>query len=299
MRRSYEFLTDEQVDSFLRRGHVVVKNCFSREAAQALTDRAFMRLGYDPNDTSTWEQPRIHMPVHNRVEVREFAPKAWGAICELLGGEERVKQPTTWGDGFIVNLGRSEDAETWQPPSPQVKGWHKDGDWFVHFLDSPEQGLLTIVVWSDIQPRGGGTFVACDSVAPVARFLVEHPEGIRPGGFPVPSLVAQCHDFIEATGEVGDVFLLHPYVLHTASQNALRIPRLITNPAVSLNEPMNFNRPDPADFSPVELVILQGLGVERLDFRPTAPRERVTPERVRRQQKMLEEEKARLAAVAA
>ena len=35
---------------------------------------------------------------------------------------------------------------------------------------------------------------------------------------------------------------------------------------------MNFNRPSADDFSPVERAILRGLGVERLDFRPTRPR---------------------------
>jgi hypothetical protein len=49
---------------------------------------------------------------------------------------------------------------------PSSPDWHKDGDFFRHFLDSPEQGLLTIVLWSDIEERGGGTFIAPDSVAP-------------------------------------------------------------------------------------------------------------------------------------
>jgi hypothetical protein len=109
------------------------------------------------------------------------------------------------------------------------------------------------------------------------------------------SLINQCHEFVEATGQVGDVYLLHPYVLHAKSQNLLGVPRLITNPPVHLREPMNFNRPDPSDFSPVELAVLRGLGVERLDFHPTTPRERVVPERVARQQKMKEAELARLA----
>ena len=65
-----------------------------------------------------------------------------------------------------------------------------------------------------------------------------------------------------------------------------------------LKEPMNFNRADPADFSLVELAVLKGLGVERLDFRPTAPRENIVPERDRIQAKLLEEEKARLAGAA-
>ena len=294
MPRRYRVLNDEQVEHFLTRGHVVVRECFSREVAKELTDRAFVRLGYDPDDPASWKEAVIHMPSHQRVDVREFAPKAWDAACDLLGGEERIKQPYSWGDGFIVNLREGADRP-WDPPSPRVPGWHKDGDFFRHFLDSPEQGLLTLVLWSDVQPRGGATFVAADSVPVIARFLAEHPEGVLPKEFPRQELIAQCHDFVEATGQVGDVYLLHPYVLHAKSQNLLGIPRLITNPPVQLLEPMDFNRPDPGDFSPVEPAVLRGLGVERLEFRPTAPRERVVPERVARQQKMLEEEKARLA----
>lgn len=295
MPRPYKVLTDEQVEQFLAHGYVVLHECFSREAAKALTDRTFVRLGYDPNDPSTWKEDVIHMPSQQRFDVKEFAPKAWDAACDLLGGEERIEQPYTWGDGFIVNLREGGDRP-WDPPSPSVGGWHKDGDFFRHFLNSPEQGLLTLVLWSDVQPRGGATFVAGDSVPVVARFLAEHPEGVLPKEFPRQELIAQCHDFAEATGRVGDVYLLHPYVLHAKSQNLLGIPRLITNPPVHLLEPMDFNRPDPADFSPVELAVLRGLGVERLDFRPTAPRERVVPERIARQQKMREEEQARLAA---
>jgi hypothetical protein len=294
MSKSYEVLTEEQVEHFLTRGHVVLHDCFSRATAKAWTDEAFVRLGYDPNDPSTWQQTYIHMPSHKRADVKEFAPKVWGAVCDLLGGEDRVAKPYTFSDAFIVNLGKDADRP-WEPPSPRAKGWHKDGDFFRHFLDSPEQGLLTIVVWTDIQPRGGGTFIACDSVPVVARFLAEHPEGVLPGrggGFDFQALIAQCRDFVEVVEPAGTVVLIHPYVLHAASQNHLGIPRIITNPPVQLRAPMNFNRPDPADFSPVELAVLRGLGVERLDFRPTAPRERVVPE-----QKMLEEEKARLAAV--
>lgn len=292
----YEFLSPQQVDQFLNRGFCVVKDAFSRERAEAWTDKIFPRLGYDAKDPSTWEQHRIHMPAHERISAAEFAPKAWGAMCELLGGEDRT-QSATWGDSFIVNLGQAEDEEKWQPPSPQVDGWHKDGDFFRHFLDSPEQGLLTIVLWSDVLSRGGSTFVAADSVPIVARFLAQHPEGITPGGFDFKAMIAECTDFVEATGEVGDVYLLHPYILHASSRNALRKPRYITNPPVSLKEPMNFNRANPEDYSLVERAILRGLGVDRLHFQPTAPRERIVPGSAVKKQQMLEEEKARLAAI--
>jgi hypothetical protein len=53
----------------------------------------------------------------------------------------------------------------------------------------------------------------------------------------------------------------------------LRRPRFMTNPPVILENPMNFNRQNPADFSLLERATLHYLGVDRLDFRPAAPRE--------------------------
>jgi hypothetical protein len=293
MSAGHRVLTDEQVRHFLAKGYVVLHDCFSREAAEEHTNSIWTRLGYDRDDPSTWAEPTIHMPNHRALDVREFAPKAWAAVCDLVGGEERIAQPYIWGDGFIVNLGQGAD-QPWSPASPRSPGWHKDGDFFRHFLDSPEQGLLTLVLWSDVRHQGGATFVAADSVGPVARFLAGHPEGVLPGEFPIPELAGQCTDFVEATGRVGDVFLLHPYILHAKGQNMLRLPRFITNPPVALAEPMRFDRPDPSDHSLIEQAILRGLGVDRYDFRPTAPRQAVVPERVRRQERMKAEEQRRL-----
>jgi hypothetical protein len=293
---SFPALSKEQIDHFLQRGYVVIPDCFSREFAEEWTTAAFRRLGYDPRNPSTWEQEIVHMPASERLPMQEIAPKAWQAACQLLGGEERV-MPCSWGNSMIVNFRKGADVP-WQSPSPQSGGWHKDGDFFRHFLDSPEQGLLTIVIWSDIQPRGGGTFVACDSVAHVARLLAAHPEGVMPSGAPeasFSSLIHQCREFVELTGSVGDVALIHPFVLHASSQNHSGRARFITNPPISLKEPMRFDRQNAADFSPVEQAILRGLGVERLEFHPAAPRERLVSEGMKRKQKMLEEEQARLA----
>jgi hypothetical protein len=289
---SRQVLTDEQAAHFLEHGYVVVHDCFSIEAAEELTASIWTRLGYDPDDQSTWAEPSIHMPSHRQLDVKEFAPKAWLAACDLVGGADRVDGTFAWGDGFIVNLYQGAD-QPWEPASADSPGWHKDGDFFRHFLDSPEQGLLTLVLWSDVEHQGGATFVAKDSVGPVARYLADHPEGVLPTEFPTRELVGQCTDFAEATGRVGDVFLLHPFILHAKAQNTRRLPRFITNPPVHLSQPMSFDRVDD-DYSLVELAILRGLGVDRYDFRPTAPREPVVPARVRRQEQMKAAEQARL-----
>ncbi|THH01554.1 hypothetical protein EW026_g1142 [Hermanssonia centrifuga] len=163
MEQEYKMLTAEQIDFFLENGYVVIKQAFTKEKADAFTKNIWVRLGMDPNDKSTWNQERVHMPPINREKVATFAPKAWEAIKELLGGEDRIdEQASTWGDSFIVNFGTPalEGAPTVEPPN--LDNWHVDGDFFIHFLDSPEQALLVIPIFSDIKPRGGGTYIAPD-----------------------------------------------------------------------------------------------------------------------------------------
>lgn len=258
-------LSEEQIQHFIQYGFIQLNDCFDKDFAYQWSEAAFERLGYDPKDPSTWDKPIVHLPANDWVSVPEFAPKAWSAMCELLGGEDRVQDDARWGNGFIINFALGADRP-WVPPSPEAGGWHKDGDFFFHYLDSPEQGLLVIVVWRDMLHMGGGTFMACDSIKPVAEMLVEDRTGLHPftGGF--GDKITECHDFREATGKVGDVILMHPYMLHASSQNHSGKARFITNPPVALREPMNFNRANPADFSPVERTILHSLGVERLDY---------------------------------
>ncbi|QDP94640.1 phytanoyl-CoA dioxygenase family protein [Microlunatus elymi] len=289
----YEVLDSHQREQFLEQGFVRIPDCFSRKAAAEYTSWIWTRLGYRSDDQSTWAESSIHMPTHRTIDVKSFAPKAWQAACELVGGADRVKEPYTWGDGFIVNLWEGADTP-WEDASATSPGWHKDGDFFRHFLDSPEQGLLTLVLWSDVQHQGGATFVATDSVGHVANFLADHPEGVGPGAFSQARLIDQCSHFAEATGEIGTVYLLHPYILHAKAQNVTRTPRYITNPPIHLNAPMRFDREQFSDHSLVEQAVLRALGTERYHFEPTQPRESIVPARVKAQRERKQAEDLRL-----
>lgn len=270
---SFQVLDQPQAQHFLDKGYVVLKNCFSREAAQPWLDSAYSRAEADPQRPETWTPERLHLKGIDQLEIEPFAPKAWAGICDLLGGAERLADASrVWENWWIFNF-PVRDHRPWEPPSPQVNGWHKDGSWFKHFLDSPEQGLLQIGVWSDIEPQGGGTFVACDSVKYVAEYMAERPQGCLPKEF--KTLIDRCQDFVEITGQVGDVVLLHPYILHSASLNCSERVRLITNSTVFMQEPLNFNRENPQEFSLVERAVLNALGVDRLDFKPASARERI------------------------
>ncbi|KAH8703909.1 hypothetical protein BGW36DRAFT_93739 [Talaromyces proteolyticus] len=302
-------LTQAEKDHFMKHGYVRLTNCFSREKAAEWTSDVWTRLGYSPTDKETWTSERIHMPSHRYEHVKTFAPKAWAGICELLGGEERIAEwSATWNDALIVNLGTKEWEGKWPEPKG-LHGWHVDGDFFIHFLDSREQGLLVIPLFNDIVEHAGGTMISPDAIPLLAKYLHDHPEGVSPrmvprGQKPPPDnndgfysgLIQQCHDFREMTGNAGDVVLMHPLMVHSASINSLRIPRIITNPPVSLKEPFNFDREDPRQYSMVEQKTLQALGVDQLrGWRIVGGREDVVPERLLAQAEMKKKELERLA----
>lgn len=92
---------------------------------------------------------------------------------------------------------------------------------FTHFLDSGEQGLTVIVLFNDIVPRAGGTYIAPDGIKNVVQWyacdnvqnarlrelrmpprLYEHPEGANqmpqdPDGSRSICSIQSCNQFIE------------------------------------------------------------------------------------------------------
>ena len=286
-------LSTSDIQQFIQRGFVRVRGCFSRQEALLATTRACERLYCSLSVPATWPVGRMRAPESRRTTFEEVAPRAWQAACELLGGADRVALPCVWTDQFIINFGRQAELE-WQPPSAAPHpwhNWHKDGDFFRHFLDSPEQGLLVIGIFSDIDEGDGATYLACDSVGHVARYLAARPEGVLPADLREPALdiIARCRDFVAATGEIGDVYLLHPFMLHSQSVNAGSRARFIVNPPVKLREPMRFAREREDGCSPVERAVLAALGAARYDFVPTRPREAVVPERIARERREWDE----------
>lgn len=128
---------------------MVLKQAFTPEAAKEWTKDVWVRLGVDSEDRQQWNTisdnlDRIHMPRHNTISADEIAPKAWGAICELLGGEDNIEPKTKfWNDAFIVNLGRDEYKDLDIHPK-DLENWHVDGDFFVRTCSS-----ILLIYWKE------------------------------------------------------------------------------------------------------------------------------------------------------
>ena len=271
-------LTGEQIAHFLEYGFIkleqiidVSPGSIGAKWAQDVWDRC----GYSP----TWVEDTIHFNTTESYPVDEFCPALHQAICQLVGGAECLSHPPDIGNSIIANFKLGSEYP-WHPAGPNYPGYHKDGDFFIHFLDSPEQALLMIILWSDVDEKGGATIIVPDSISPTAQHLLNNPQGVCPvdtdvreylkldekyAMLEVNSLIQKCKDFRYATGKAGDVYLLHPFMLHAASQNFTQSIRFITNPPASAKEPFNFNRAN-QNYSPVEACILHHLGVTSLDY---------------------------------
>lgn len=102
-----------------------IPGAFSKVQADEVIQDVWTRLGMSATDKTTWIQGRNHLPKQMTFDAEVFAPRAWAAICELCGGEDRVEPSSKeWRDALIVNLGTAEN-EGKTVSAKELKDWRK------------------------------------------------------------------------------------------------------------------------------------------------------------------------------
>jgi hypothetical protein len=276
-RWSPQTLSPAEIEQFLTDGFIVIHRAFDPELARRWREDANRRIreephrwvrGYDPDDEarslrhyspedpSTWTWGRIDLHGPETLAIDEFAPRAWGAICDLLGGPTRV-ETRSWTNYLIINLCDDTELDFDQPP-PGWISWHIDDPGPAMRLDNVRNGLVGIALFDRLLPSSGNTWLVPDSIPRVARILAAHPEGVDFVADRGNRITAECERFHEVVGEAGDILLMHPFMMHSGSPNRSGRIRWMSNPMVYLNEPLDPFRPDP-ELSPVERAIQRAL----------------------------------------
>jgi hypothetical protein len=252
-------LSEADVEHFITRGYVVLRDAFPAHVAAGVREALWRRLKLSPNEPTAWQKAVIHLQedFSDPPFSQAFTERLYGAYDDVVG-EGRYRRHTALGWWPIAFPGF--EAPPWQAP---VGGWHVDGIQFHHHIDSRDQGLLPIFLFSDIGPGDGGTAVDAGSHLRTARILA----AAEPDGLAVGELCKRMNEIppvspVEMTGRAGDVVLLHPFMLHARSPNTGRSVRFICNPCVTLHEKMNLKRSNGADYSPVERAIVRALAAE-------------------------------------
>lgn len=249
-------LTPSEIEQFIHLGYVMVRGAFPAKLADGILPWVWNETGFDPQNRAGWTKPFVHVRKFFQGGAFEsvYTPRLRGAVDDVLGaGRWEVPNRSGWWPVRFPGF----DAPPWRPPE---SGWHIDGV-HQHHLDSREQGVLGIMVFSEIGSGDGGTAIVPGSHLTAARILAEaEPHGLTPDEFSRRVAATPRGGAIEITGEPGDFALMHPLMLHASSPNTGNRVRIITNKCFPLNEKMNLRRADPADSSPVEQAILRACG---------------------------------------
>ncbi|HVI02506.1 MAG TPA: phytanoyl-CoA dioxygenase family protein [Enhygromyxa sp.] len=266
-------LSDEQIEGFIADGYVHLRDAFSLALAQAVVHDAQQRLreqperwlrspiaieqlrNYDPDDPQTWPTGRVDLLGRRRFAIHEFSPTCARAVTQLLGGAQRVGT-RSWADDLIIMF--PSDGEHEQiAPSPDWSSWHLDAPRVDTRLDNLSAGLLVFIVFNELEPASGNTWLALDSPAKVARALADSADGLDFCQLDTaPSITRTCARFFELTGAAGDIYLVHPLMLHSASVNPSPRVRWLGNPMIYVAGVLDHRRPNA---SPVELSIARAL----------------------------------------
>jgi len=249
-------LTKDEIGAFIEGGFVAVRQAIPADVLRACQDEIWTAIedqhGVQREDPATWREPvaRVSCPESETFAAAGTQPVLWEAFDQLIG-EGRWWHRRGVGGSVPVRFPSQAD--------PGDAGWHidasfeNDGGWWVNYR-SRGRGLLCLYLFSDVAGDCAPTRIRIGSHRDVAPALRPHGED----GLPfrqVSQLAAEvsAHRPIAlATGQAGDVYLCHPFLVHAASwPHSGSKPRLIAQPGVHLHDAFPLTPP----LSPVELGI--------------------------------------------
>jgi hypothetical protein len=249
-------LSQAQIDAFIADGFVAVRGAVPPPVLRACQDEIWSQIeaqhGVRRADPATWRHPvvRISCPESAAFAAAGTQPALQEAFDQLIGEGRWWRRQ---------GVGGSVPARFPSPADPGDAGWHidtsfeKDGGWRVNFR-SRARGLLALYLFTDVDAGSAPTRLRAGShwdVAPVLKPAGE--DGISSTEISRLAAAASAgRPEVPGTGQAGDVYLCHPFLVHAASwPHTGTAPRLLAQPAVALHDAFPLTPP----LSPAEIPI--------------------------------------------
>jgi hypothetical protein len=254
-------LSQAEIGAFVADGFVALRGVVPLPVLRACQDEIWSALaerGVLRDDPSTWRDPVVRVPC---PESEAFAaagtrPVLREAFDQLIGAGRWWRRR---------GVGGSIPARFPSEADPGDAGWHIEASFgngeerWVNYR-SRGRGLLALYLFSDVDADSAPTRVRPGSHRDAARVLAPAADA----GLPWARAAQLAADASAGrptalvTGQAGDVFLCHPFLVHAASwPHTGRHPRIIAQPGVALHEEFPLVPP----LSPVERAIAAGAGV--------------------------------------
>jgi hypothetical protein len=268
-------LSEDEVAAFIQDGFIAIREAVPQDVVRACQDTVWSELekqGVRRGDPATWTGPvvRIACPEGGPFAAAGTQPVLWEAFDQLIG-EGRWWHREGVGGTIPVRFPRAAKPSAANPsaanPSaanpgaedPGDAGWHiegsyeKNGELAVN-IRSRLRGLLALYLFTDVDEASAPTRIRPGSHFDAARVVAPAgDDGMRWTQAAQSAAKATEHlPTVLATGEAGDVFLCHPFLVHAASwPHTGAAPKIMAQPGVHLLD--QFPLTDP--LSPVEQAI--------------------------------------------
>ena len=247
------------VEAFVRDGYMAVRGAVDPATVagcQELTWAAMARRGIRRDDPGSW--PAVVQGFGDLAGepfvAAHMAPALTAAYDELIG-PGRWNRSVDIGEAVVVRFPKENDRGN---AGYHIEGSYSgpDGTGWVN-VRSRARGLLALFLLTDAGPEDAPTRLLRGSHLYVPEFLAPYGEAGAYSDTVFWRESVLCLADAHATGRAGDVFLCHPFIVHTATwPHRGTGPRIIAQPAIKAPEGFALDGSDP---SPVARAIVRGL----------------------------------------
>jgi phytanoyl-CoA dioxygenase PhyH len=237
-------LGQDEIDQFIADGFVAVRGAIPPAVIQACQDAIWAELaghGLRREDPATWTEPVVRIVTPDSPPfVAAGSTRLVGEACDqLLGPGRWIRHP---------GVGGTTPVRFPSPADPGDAGWHIEASYADDSgprvnVRSRGRGLLALYLFTDVGPDDAPTRIRPGSHLDVPPILAPAGQRDPDGGLDWPTAArravqASAHrPTVWATGQAGDVFLCHPFLVHAASwPHRGHSPRMMAQPPVLLTD---------------------------------------------------------------
>lgn len=227
-------LDSEQIQSFVSDGFVKLEAAVPREVGDQARELLWRQIGLSPDDPAGWTQPVVwatDQTGEGALGQTIRSPRLAAALDQICGAGGWAPRHTV---GMVPirfpNVAPADD-----------RGWHidanfgrPDGTWAVS--GRPETMLL-LILFSDVGPDDAPTRIRAGSQRDSAGALADGVFDFMEAAGMVERASSE-RPVVHATGQPGDIYLVHPFTVHAAQEHLGTEPRFMSQLPVILTSPL-------------------------------------------------------------
>jgi hypothetical protein len=221
------------VDGFVRDGFVRIEQAVPADVVDACASLLWDEIEAEPDDPGTWVKPVYWVASMAQPPFAEAAtaPVLLDAFDALVGPGRW--QPRRALGAFPLRFPHVEE--------PDDAGWHIEGSYtppgknsYFTNIHSSYRALLMLFLFTDVDRDDAPTRIRAGSHMDVPQVLRSYGDPGASGTVLSPKVAAasEHRPVTFATGEAGDVFICHPFLVHAAQPHHGTRPRFIAQPCL-------------------------------------------------------------------